>query len=162
MNHPTEVKRIEECKNYNDKLEEYFKERRIEWDKNITPLFEVLSIRHFSKSMFDKIINAQALGLSFRHQINDQISMFLNKRTKEEIKVKNLKHDKFLYYATGYGLKTNTGEKNILIDAHMAESERTLQIIDVHIDYLRDSVKTIESFQFSIKNIISLFDYIGK
>jgi hypothetical protein len=88
--------------------------------------------------------------------------MFLNKRTKEEIKVKNLKHDKFLYYATGYGLKTNTGEKNILIDAHMAESERTLQIIDVHIDYLRDSVKTIESFQFSIKNIISLFDYIGK
>ena len=159
---PEEVRRIEETIANNDKLEAFLKTKRDEWEKTIKPLFEVLSTTNFSKTFYDKVVNSQALALSYRYELNLQIAMFLNRRSKSDVIVKKIRQEKFLYYATGFGLKTNTGEKNILVDSHLAENQRTVELMDTHIDFLRDSNKTIESFQFSIKNITTLIEYIGK
>ena len=76
--------------------------------------------------------------------------------------MKKLKQDKFVFYATGFGLKTNLGEKALLIDAHIAENERNLQLIDVHVDFLRNSSKNLETLGYTIKNIIELMNYLGR
>jgi hypothetical protein len=59
-------------------------------------------------------------------------------------------------------VKTNTGEKVILIEGHISENERTIELIDSYIDFLRDTSKNLESFGFSIKNRIELMNYLGK
>jgi hypothetical protein len=53
----------------------------------------------------------------------------------EEVKNKKIRQDKFVFYATGFGLKTNTGEKSILIDAHLAENDRNILLIENHIEF---------------------------
>jgi hypothetical protein len=157
-----EIDRINKAKETNDKLEEFFNEKRSEWNKNVEPLFKVLSIDLSNPSNSKQLLDAQSIALSFRQQINEQINFFLNKRSKETTKIKKLRQDKFIFYATGFGIKKNLGEKGILIDGHLAENDRSMELIESYIEYLRDTVRNLESFGFSIKNMIELMNYLGR
>lgn len=156
-----EISRINKAKETNDKLEDFFNGKREEWTNNINPLFDVLKLK-FTMENSLKVMDAQSLALSYRQMINEQISFFLNKRSKEEVKIKKLKQDKFVFYATGFGLKTNLGEKVVLMDAHIAENDRNIQLIENYVEFLRSSSKNLESLGYTIKNIIDLMNYLGK
>jgi hypothetical protein len=156
---PEEIERINKVKETNDKLEEFFNGKREEWNNNIEPLFQALKTT-FTLENSTKIVELQSSALTYRQVINEQISYFLNRRSKEDVKLKKIKQDKFLYYAVGVGLKTSMGEKNVLIDAHIGENERSVFLIDNYIEFLRSSSKNLESLGFSIKNIIELFTYL--
>ena len=157
-----EIDRINKTRETNDKLEEFFNEKRTEWNKNIEPLFKVLSVDLSNPSNAKEILNAQSYALTHRQGINEQINYFLNRRSRETVKIKKLRQDKFVFYATGFGIKTNLGEKAILIDAHVAENDRSLELIESYIEFLRDSVRNLESLSYSIKNMIELMNYLGK
>ena len=158
---PEEVERINKIKETNDRLEEFFNGKRSEWSKNIDPLFEVLKIEITTQTS-KKIMETQALCLSYRQVINEQISSFLDRRSKQDVKLKRIKQDKFIWYATSVGVKTNMGEKSRLIEAHVAEEQRNVELIENYIEYLRQTNKNLESLQFTIKNIIDLFNYLGR
>lgn len=157
-----EVDRIKKVQETNEKLEIFFNDKRKTWNDLITPLFKVLSIDLSNPSNSKIILDAQAEALTHRQQINEEINVFLSKRSKETTKLKKLRQDKFIFYATGFGIKTNLGEKGILIDGHLAENDRTMELIESYIEFLRDTVKNIESFGYSIKNMIELMNYLGK
>ena len=157
-----EIDRITKAKETNDKLEEYFNDKRSEWSKNVDPLFKSLSLDLTNTTNSKAIIDTQAIALSYRQMLNEQINFFLNKRSREMTKIKKLKQDKFVFYATGFGIKTNMGEKGILIDGHLAENDRAMEIIESYISYMRDTVKNLESLGFAVKNMIELMNYLGK
>jgi len=157
-----EIDRITKVKETNDKLEEFFNDKRADWNKNVEPLFKVLAVDLSNPSNSKQILEAQSIALSFRQQINEQINFFLNKRSKETTKIKKLRQDKFVFYATGFGIKTNLGEKGILIDGHIAENDRCIELIESYIEFLRDTVRNLESLGFSIKNMIELMNYLGR
>ena len=158
---PEEILKISQLKETNDKLEDFFKQKREEWTLKSTPLFESIKIE-MNSSTYTKIFDTKSTSLSYRQMINEQISSFLNKRSKQEVKIKKLKQDKFIYYAIGFTVKTNMGEKTLLIEAHVAEEQRNIQLIENHIEFLRQLNKNLESLQYTIKNIIDLFNYLGK
>jgi hypothetical protein len=157
-----EVERINKVKETNDKLEEFFNGKRSEWNQNVEPLFKIIAIDLTKSTSAKEILDCQALALTHRQQLNEQINFFLNKRSKETTKIKRLRQDKFLFYATGFGVKTNLGEKGILIDGHLAENDRSLELIESYIEFLRDTVKNLESLSYSIKNMIELMNYLGR
>lgn len=157
-----ELERIRKTKETNDRLEELFNDKRAEWNRQVEPLFKTLTTDLSSPSSSKTILEAQSMALSYRQQINENINFFLNKRSKETTKIKKLRQDKFVFYALGFQVKTNMGEKAILIDAHIAENDRCLELIESYITFLRDTVKNLEAFGFSIKNMIELMNYLGK
>lgn len=157
-----ELDRISKIKETNDKLEEFFNDKRTEWNNNVEPLFKVLTVDLSNPSNGKKILEAQSLALSYRQVINENINFFLNKRSRESTKIKKIRQDKFVFYAIGFAVKTNTGEKAILIDAHLAENDRCIELIESFITFLRDTVKNLEAFGFTIKNMIELLNYLGR
>ena len=157
-----EIDRINKVKETNDKLEEFFNDKRFEWNKNVEPLFKVVRVDLTNPSSAKEIMEAQSLALSYRQGISEQINFFLNKRGKETTKIKKLRQDKFIFYATGFGVKTNLGEKGILIDGHLAENDRSLELIESYIEFLRDTTRNLESLSYSIKNMIELMNYLGR
>lgn len=157
-----EIDRIQKIKETNDKLEEFFNDKRSEWNNNVEPLFKVLTTDLSNPSNSKFILDAQSTALSFRQMINENINFFLNKRSRETTKIKKIRQDKFVFYATGFGIKTNMGEKTILIDAHLAENDRCIELIESYITFLRDTVKNLEAFGFTIKNMIELLNYLGR
>ena len=156
-----EIDRISKSKETNDKLEEFFNQKREEWNNNLSPLFDVIKNKLTIENS-TKVFESQATALSYRQIINEQISFFLNKRSKEEVKIKKIRQDKFVFYALGVGLKTNAGEKSTLIDAHLAENDRTILLIENYIEFLRSSSKNLEGLGYTIKNIIELMNYLGR
>jgi len=154
--------KIEKSREKNDKMEEFFNDKRTQWNTNAEKIFKVLAIDLSSPSNAKQVFDAQADALTLRQQINDSINYFLNKRSKETSKLKIIRQEKLIFYATGFPVKTNTGEKVILIEGHISENERTIELIDSYIDFLRDTSKNLESFGFSIKNRIELMNYLGK
>jgi len=158
---PEEVERINKLKETNDRLEEFFNNKRAEWSKLIEPLFEILKLEINSQTS-KQIMETQSLCLSYRQLITEQISTFLDRRSKQDVKLKRIKQDKFIWYATSFGVKTNMGEKSLLIEAHVAEEQRNIELIENYIEYLRQTNKNLESLQFTIKNIIDLFNYLGR
>jgi len=157
-----ELERIQKTKDTNDRLEELFNDKRAEWNKQVEPLFKALTTDLSNPSNSKFILEAQSTALSFRQQINENINFFLNKRSKETTKIKKLRQDKFVFYAIGFQVKTNMGEKAILIDAHIAENDRCIELIESYITFLRDTVKNLEAFGYSIKNMIELMNYLGR
>ena len=157
-----ELDRIQKARETNDKLEEFFNDKRAEWNKNVEPLFKVLTVDLSNPSNFKDILEAQSIALSYKQGINENINYFLNKRSRETTKIKKLRQDKFIFYATSFGVKTNMGEKTILIDAHIAENDRCLELIESYITFLRDTVKNLEAFGFTIKNMTELLNYLGR
>lgn len=157
-----EQKRVKDSEDSREKMEIFCKTKRDEWSKNITPLFATLTSANFSRENYNRVIETQANALSYLQVLNEEIALFLNKRSKEEIKLKRLKQDKFLFYSTGFPLKTNSGEKAILMDGNIGVNEAIIEIMDVHIEFLRECCKNLQNLQYSIKNIISLIEYVGK
>ncbi len=154
--------KIEKVREKNDKMEEFFNEKRTQWNTNTETIFRVLAIDLSSPNNAKNVFDAQADALTLRQQINDSTNYFLNRRSKELSKLKIIRQEKLIFYATGFPVKTNTGEKVILIEGHISENERTIELIDSYIDFLRDTGKNLESFGFSIKNRIELMNYLGK
>jgi len=157
-----ELDRIQKARETNDKLEEFFNDKRAEWNKNVEPLFKVLTVDLSNPSNLKDILEAQSIALSFKQAINENINYFLNRRSRETTKIKKLRQDKFIFYATSFGVKTNMGEKAILIDGHIAENDRCLELIESYITFLRDTVKNLESFGYTIKNMTELLNYLGR
>ena len=60
-----ELDRIAKAKETNDKLEEFFNDKRNEWNKNVDPLFKVLTADLSNPSSFKSILEAQSTSLSF-------------------------------------------------------------------------------------------------
>jgi len=157
-----EVERIGKVKDANDKMEAFFLKRREEWNKTIDPLFKVLSLDLTNPSNAKDLLNAQSLALSYKQMINEEVNLYLNKRSRETSKNKKLRQDKFVFYAIGFSVKTNNGEKAILIDGNLAENDRSIELIESYIEFIRDTNKNLESFGYSIKNMIELLNYLGR
>lgn len=154
-----ELVKINKLKDTNDKLEEYFSTKRESWGEMVAPLFESLKLE-VNLETSKKIMETQSYSLSYRQNINNEISIFLDKRSRQEVKLKKLRQDKFIFYATGFAVKTNMGEKNILIDAHVSEEQRNIEIVENYIEFLRNLNKNLESLQYTLKNIIELFNLL--
>jgi len=154
-----ELIKISKLKEVNDKLEEYFTSKRDDWGTAVDPLFESLKL-DINLETSKKIMETQSYSLSYRQKINSEISTFLNKRSRQEVKLKKIKQEKFIFYATGYTIKTNMGEKTVLIDAHIAEEQRNIELIENYIEFLRQLNKNLESLQYTLKNIIELFNLL--
>ena len=152
---------IEKQKKINEDMESFFEKERVKWNNEITPLLETLKI-DFNIGNAPKVIEVQSLALSFRQRIAEETSLFMERRSKAMVKIKKVRQDKFLFYATNFGVKTNMGEKTILIEAHLSELLRSTELIENYIEYLRTCNKTLESIGFVIKNTIELHNYLGK
>lgn len=157
-----EIDRINKIKETNDKMEEFFTSGRAKWESEIKPLFSSMNCDFNSLDNAKVIMEVQSTALAYRQNIAEQISFYLSKRTKEDVKIKKVKHDKFIWYSMNFGLKTNLSEKTLLMDAHTAEMERSSSIIENYIDFLRTSSKNLDSLGYAIKNIVELMNYLSK
>jgi len=156
-----ELDHIKKVKDKNDRLENFFLQKREVWSKDLKPLFEVVKLQ-LTRETSIRITETQSLALAYRQRANEHISEFLDKRSRQDVKIKKLKQDKFLFYATGFGVKTNYGEKQILIEAHLGEEQRNMEIIENYIEFLRLMNKNLEALQYTIKNIIELFNILSR
>ena len=157
-----ELERIKKVSEQNDRLEDWLKQQRSECEVAIEPFLKSLTIKLDTRDAVNKISELQSMSLVYRQSLSEKINYFLNRRSRETVKHKKLKQDKFIFYATGFGVKTSASETAMLIAAHLGENSRTLELIEAHVEFLRDNVKILESLSYSVKNIVDLANHLSK
>jgi hypothetical protein len=139
----------------NDKAEELFKNEREKWSKLLTPLYGRLG----TKNVRD-IVSIQSDCLSIREQIQQSISYHSNQLSKARVALRNATGDRFEFYYHGFGMKTNTSEKTKMVDRDLAEAERRNELLEVHIDFLRECRVSCDQIGYAVKNLVSILTYL--
>lgn len=156
--------------NYNKELLSIIEEKQEEWStaiKEVTPLIR-------SKNPTD-MTEAQALLLSYRTMILDEISYFLGELAGEQKGLKKLRKDKFILYSTGLlpdgtrpsakemrnpvvgNTKISASYRELIMSGDFAEYEYTEQILSDVINQLKENINTIDKYLYAIKNRLELF-----
>lgn len=155
---------------YNIKLSKIVEEKKAEWAENLKDLSPLIR----TKNPHD-MTDAQALALSYRTMILEEISYFLTELASEQKIIKEMKRDKMILYSTGLlpdgtrptgnlanhpiigNTRISNGQKEIIISGDLADFEHTQEILIQVVEFLRECIKTIDQYMYSIKNRLDLF-----
>ena len=155
---------------YNEELAKIVDNKKAEWADNIKSLSPLIR----SKDPHD-MTDAQAMALSYRTMLLEEINYFLAELIGEQKIMKELKRDKFILYTTGLlpdgnkpqgnvarhpiigHAKVSGAQKEMIISGDLSDFEQTSDILQNTIDYLRECIKTIDQYMYAIKNRLELF-----
>jgi hypothetical protein len=109
-----------------------------------------------SLKQIDVLADAQVNMLSYRHMIVDQItdiqSVIYKKKEAYEIKYR----EKYIEYTTNGNLKLNGGEKDRFVKADLTPIQRQISLLESHLDFYRECIRTLDNSAFAIRNRIRL------
>lgn len=135
-----------------DKLTLKLKDSEDYWNKTIDELSKKLVC-----SAKD-VVPLQAEVISMRQQLSEQIKAMSYQLFKLMPKIKAFKKQRFEYYAGAQApYATNASERTKLVEWDLAIYDHKKDVLDVHIDFLRESLRDIDNINFAIKNKISLY-----
>ena len=73
-------------------------------------------------------------------------------------KIKAYKKQRFEYYAGAQSpYPTNSSERTKLVEWDLAIYDHKKDILDIHIEFLRESLKDMDNLNFAVKNKITLY-----
>lgn len=143
---------MDEIKKTEDKiqdLEDKLISDRLKWSNRILDLIKNLNA-------MTKLADSQVDMLSYRHMLVDHIteiqSFIYKKRTLCEKKYK----DKYIEYSVTSNLKLNGGEKDKFVKADLSALYRQVSLLESHLDFYRECIKTLDNSAFAIRNRIKL------
>lgn len=157
-----ELEQIAKIKETNDRTEEFLNNEREKFNNEINQLNKTASCKYNAENA-EKIMQVQLDALTLRQYFNEQVSFYLNKRIKENNKLKIATQEKIVWYAMGQskfnvnGRLTQSQISNI-VDAHTTEIERSVKLLEVHIEFFRTASKNLSDLGYSIKNMIEYYN----
>ena len=132
-------------------LEERLVQDRVEWKDKIKDLI------HQSKN-YNELAECQVYMLSYRQIILDKLGEF-----KSTIYKRNATWDKYFKeswreYSLNYDMKLSNGEKAQFVKADLSSLKIQISLIESHVEYYQECIRTLDNMAFAIRNRIHLED----
>lgn len=122
------------------------------WNKTIDDLQERLNCS------VKNIVPLQADVISLRQQLVENIKNMSYELYKLMPKIKAYRKQRFEYYIGALSpYPTNSSERTKLVEWELALYDQQKDVLDSHIDFLRESLKNMDNLNFAIKNKITLY-----
>jgi len=103
------------------------------------------------------VVQVQSDTLSQRQRLSDEIKYMSYELHQFKPIIKKYRKIKTEFYLTKYPIKLQGKDKLYLIENDLAFYEQRLDIYDIHIEFLREGLNTIDNIGYAIKNKISLY-----
>jgi hypothetical protein len=122
---------------------------REKWSTRILQLITTL------KDM-SSLAESQVSMLSYRHMLVDHITeiqaLIYKKKSNYEAKYK----EKYIEYSTTGNMKLTGGEKDRFVKSDLMPIQRQISLLESHLDFYRECIKTLDNSAFAIRNRIRL------
>lgn len=130
------------------KIDAYLNEQRQEW---------TLKIRELAKCFKDVSALDQAMVEipSYRQIIIEQIAQLNIKIKQQEKKLSKTYKQSYLKYFE-YDYKLTDKQKESFLKADMSEDNMVLDLLTTQMDFLRESVKTLDNMSWAVRNKLQL------
>ncbi len=142
---------IDKITEANQKLEEQLVKDRGEWKDKIKDLI-------VKSKNYNDLAECQVMMLSYRQILLDKVSEFKATIYKRNAAWDKYWKDAYRNYSINYDIKLTNGEKNAFIKADLAPLKIQINLIESHVDYYDQCIRTLDNMAFAIRNRIQLED----
>ena len=130
-------------------FESQFSTERSEWTERITQLsIRIRNIREISEVQVELYSDRQKL-LEYTYKLG-QILTRLNAKYRSDRK------NRMIYYSEEHNTRYGANEKTTLLDGDLSEIKKRIEVVDNHMNFMNETVKTVDHFLFGIKTRIHL------
>lgn len=138
-----------------EKLQSDLYNKQKKWSNTIDKLSDKITCD------LKKSIELSAEATSQRQILIDERTHWYFKMYKDLPKLKQIRKKYFEYYSGKYPFKVNGTEKQKLIDADVSWQEAKMDYLQNYINFLTESIKTVDHIIYSVKNKIELYNVTG-
>lgn len=138
-----------------EKIEAELRLSEDKWNKLVEKLSNSINCE------LKKTLDLAAEATAYRQMAIEERTNYYFKMYKDFPKLKNMKKKHFEFYSTKYPIKTNSTEKVKLIEADCAYYDAKMDYLQNHINFLTETIKTIDNVIYSVKNKIDLYNATG-
>jgi|TARA_R110001592_G_scaffold32818_1_gene114572 hypothetical protein len=135
----------------NEELAARLASDRSNWKEKVTSLVGLL------KEMVN-LSECQVLMLSYRQILLDKITDFKTTKHKRQAAYDRYYKIKYREYSIDYDIKLTNGEKAAFIRADLSHLRTQMEMLQSHMDYYQECIKTCDNLAFAIRNRINLDD----
>jgi hypothetical protein len=136
----------------NDQLQEFeeqFSGERSEWTERIRELsVRMRNIREMAEVQVELYSDRQRL-LEYAYKLGQIL-------TKLNAKFRSDRRAKMVYYSEEHNTRYGANEKTALIDGDLSDIKRKIDVVDNHMSFMNETVKTVDHFLYGIKSRIQL------
>ena len=140
-----------QIKEANEELESRLAKDRTEWKDKIKDLISKI------KNM-NELSECQVRMLSYRQILLDKVSDFKTTIYKRNATWERYYKNQYREYSINYDVKLTSGEKHQFIKADLSSLKTQMGMLQSHIDYYYECIKTLDNMAFAIRNRIRLDD----
>ena len=140
-----------QIKEANEELESRLAKDRKEWKDKIKDL--IGKIKNMSE-----LSECQVRMLSYRQILLDKVSDFKTTIYKRNATWERYYKNQYREYSINYDVKLTSGEKHQFIKADLSSLKTQMEMLQSHIDYYQECMKTCDNLAFAIRNRIRLDD----
>lgn len=140
-----------QIKQANDELESRLTSDRVEWKNKINDL--VLKIKNMNE-----LAECQVNMLSYRQILLDKVTDFKTMVFKRNATWEKYYRSQYREYTLNYDVKLTSGEKHQFIKAELSSLRTQIDMLQSHIEYYQECIKTLDNLAFAIRNRIRLDD----
>lgn len=133
----------------NQQLSQRLEEDRALWADRIK------GIVRDTKQM-NKLADVQVSMLSFRQMLIDKTVEFKNILYRRKSSWDKYFKVKYREYSINYDVKLNSSEKASFIKADLSALKTQINMIETHIEYYGECIRTLDNMAFAIRNRIKL------
>ena len=138
-----------------EKLEIDLSGKQKKWSKIVEDLSKKITCE------LKQSIDLFAEATSYRQILIDERTHWYFKMYRDLPKLKQIRKKYFEFYSGKYPYKVNGTEKQKLIDADVAYQEAKMDYLQNYINFLTESIKTVDHIIYSVKNKIELYNATG-
>jgi len=131
-------------------IDERLGKQRAEWSNNIKELAASLK---YINGMEETIANV----LSSRQQLIDQVAYINTKIRDQKARLANRSREAYIKYYE-YDYKLGEKQKVMFMEADLADENTILAHLENQLEFLKESVKTLDNMGFAIRNRLALKD----
>jgi gluconate kinase len=140
-----------QIKQANEELETRLANDRVDWKNKINDLV------HKIKNMND-LAECQVNMLSYRQILLDKVTDFKTMIYKRNATWERYYRQQYREYHLNYDIKLTSGEKHQFIKADLSALRTQIDMLQSHVDYYYECIKTLDNMAFAIRNRIRLDD----
>lgn len=136
----------------NDTLATRFRKEREDWITKIQEFSD--NLRNVSQigELMVEVYSQRQIAVEYSHTLMSHL-IKINKIYREK------KHEKYIYYTQNYDVRLDKDAREGHIGYDLTEIIEKKDIVQNHLDYFRETIKTIDNIIFGIKHRISLEEY---
>jgi hypothetical protein len=133
-------------------LSKRFSTEREHWKETIGGMSGRLQDIYKVSDLLTDLYSQRQIALEYSHELMSHL-IRLNKLLRAK------RADKWLHYTQNYDLRLDKDPKNLLIDVDLGPIIEQKEMVENHYNYMKETVKTIDTICFGVKYRISLEEF---